>query len=164
MSATIYLGLGSNLGDRSSLLKHACQELQHLPLKDFQESSIYESEPYQGMEQPLYYNQVVRGMTSLTPRQLLETCLEIEKRLGRKREYRWESRLIDIDILYYDDLVLDSEELIIPHHDLVNRGFFLLPLFELAPDWTDPRAQQTVDRLLQHWKARASEPMPVCIH
>ncbi len=163
MMAQVYLGLGSNLGDRFTLLQHACQALQNLPLNNFRTSSIYESEPYQGIDQPPYYNQVVTGETSLSPQQLLKACLKIEKQLGRTRQHHWESRLIDIDILYYDDLVLDSKELVIPHTDLANRGFFLVPLFELAPDWKDPKRQQTVDRLLQHWKIHSNEPIPTCI-
>ncbi len=159
----IFLGLGSNLGDRTSLLKEACQDLQNLPLGLFQASSIYESAPHQGAQQPLYYNQVVSGWTFLAPDDLLRTCHAIEKKLGRVRKKRWESRLIDIDILYYGDLILDSEKLNIPHRDLANRGFVLLPMAELDLEHIDPRACETVGVLLQRWKTHTSEPMPACL-
>lgn len=161
--ARVYLGLGSNLGDRTDQLRTARQELQNLPLDDFHESSLYESVPYKGAEQPHYYNQVVSGRTSLSPGQLLAACHLIEKKLGRIRKKRWESRLIDIDILYYEELILESEELIIPHADLANRGFVLLPLAELAPQRIDPRSQKTIATLLRHWKTQTTEPVPVRI-
>jgi len=161
--AKVYLALGSNLGDRAELLKTARQDLKNLPLDDFETSSIYESAPYQGAQQPPYYNQVVCGRTSLSPEQLLEACQRIEKKMGRIRKKRWESRLIDIDILYYEDLILASESLILPHTDLVNRGFVLLPLAELAPSRVDPRFQESIDTLLKRWENQTEEPIPVCM-
>lgn len=160
-AVTIFLGLGSNLGDRSALLKNARQELNNLPINEFVASPIYESEPYQGMDQPSYYNQVVGGVTSLSPTKLLESCLSIEKRLGRVRGERWGSRLVDIDILYYQDLILDTESLIIPHMECSNRGPVLLPLNDLAPDWEDPRFCKPIKVLLEAWRNKTTEPIPV---
>ena len=166
--AEIYLGLGSNLGNRAFLLKEACHALQALPLENFQTSSVYESVPYQGAEQPLYYNQVVKGRTSLDPEELLASCQGIEAKLGRVRtersmQNRWQPRFIDIDILYYEDLILQSDLLTIPHTDLTNRGFVLMPLVELAPHWIDPLKQETVSELFRIWKAHSTEPLPVQI-
>ena len=163
-SARVYLGLGANLGNRLHQLSTARRELQNLPLDDFRASSLYESVPYQGADQPLYYNQAISGRTALSPKQLLAACHAIEKKLGRIRKKRWESRLIDIDILYFDDLILESKALIIPHVDLANRGFVLLPLAELAPQWIDPRSQDTIETLLYRWKTHTTEPMPVRIN
>lgn len=162
-SGRAFLGLGSNLGDRLALLQAAGHALQQLPLENFQQSSIYESAPYQGAEQPSYYNQVVCGTTLLAPQELLAACHKIEADLGRVRQKRWESRLIDIDILYYDDLVFESEHLTIPHNDLVNRGFVLLPLAELAPHHIDPRLQEDLTTLLQRWQTHTMEPIPTRI-
>lgn len=159
----VFLGLGSNLGDRGALLQSACKSLQQLPLADFQTSSLYESVPYQGAEQPLYYNQVARGKTHLSPQELLQACHAIEARLGRIRKKRWESRPIDIDILFYADLLLESEGLTIPHIDLANRGFVLLPLAEIAPHHMDPRSKTSMAALLQHWQAHTQEPEPVLV-
>ena len=166
--AEVYLGLGSNLGDRVALLKGARQALQALPLANFQTSSIYESVPYKGAEQPLYYNQVVKGSTSLDPDQLLVSCQTIEEKLGRIRTVRsmrksWEPRLIDIDILYYEDLILKTNALTIPHADLTNRGFVLMPLVELSPHWSDPGTRQSMMDLFRIWQAQTTEPLPVRI-
>ncbi|MBF0276698.1 MAG: 2-amino-4-hydroxy-6-hydroxymethyldihydropteridine diphosphokinase [SAR324 cluster bacterium] len=157
----VFLGLGSNIGDRVNLLKAARQSLENLPLAHFRASAIYESEPYQGARQPPYLNQVVGGWTQLSPSKLLNACHIIEKNLGRIRKKRWESRLIDIDILFYENLVLNTEQLSIPHLDLVNRGFVLLPLAEMIPKQIDPRTNQSIETLLDHWKYHSSEPTPV---
>ena len=162
-AAEVFLGLGSNLGNRAGLLNSACQALQQLPLSDFQTSSIYESVPYQGADQPLYYNQVARGKTPLSPQELLEACHAIEAKLGRVRQKRWESRPIDIDILYYADLILEFESLTLPHIDLANRGFVLLPLAEIAPHHIDPRWQTPITTLLQRWQTHTQEPHPVLV-
>ncbi len=94
----VFFGLGSNLGDRACYLQQAREALTDLPLQEFQASSVYESLPLANMDQPLYLNQVVCGQTTLGPETLLETCLQIEKRLGRIRWEHWGSRIIDIDL------------------------------------------------------------------
>ena len=166
--AEVYLGLGSNLGNRAAMLKSARQALQALPMADFMTSSVYESVPYKGAKQPLYYNQVVKGRTFFDPEELLARCHGIEAKLGRIRtewsmRKRWQSRFIDIDILYYEDLILQTDTLTIPHADMTNRGFVLMPLVELAPYWIDPRYQESMSVLFEIWKARTTEPLPVRI-
>ena len=156
----IYLGLGSNLEDRVKMLEAACEQLRLMPLDDFQASPIYESQPYQGMEQPHYYNQVIHGKTSLTPNELLTNCLRIEKNLGRMRRHRWEPRVIDIDILYYGNLIIETDELTIPHMDLTNRSFVLLPLIDIAPNWLDVRTGKTISTLFEQWCQTHNEPLP----
>ena len=166
--AEVYLGLGSNLGNRAAMLKSARQALQALPMPDFKTSSVYESVPYEGAKQPLYYNQVVKGRTSFDPEDLLARCHRIEAKLGRIRtvwsaQKRWQPRFIDIDILYYEDLILQTDTLTIPHAEMTNRGFVLMPLAELAPHWIDPRNQESMSELFELWKARSTEPLPVRI-
>jgi 2-amino-4-hydroxy-6-hydroxymethyldihydropteridine diphosphokinase len=156
----VYLGLGSNLGDRANYLRQAREALQRLPLQEFQESSIYESTPLANMQQPLYYNQVVAGTTRLAPEQLLAACLRIEKQLGRVRWEHWGPRIIDIDLLSYGARHMNSQRLTIPHPELQNRSFVLLPLLELNPEWTHALSQQTVSELWQVWQARFVEELP----
>ena len=103
----VFFGLGSNLGDRARYLQQAREALADLPLQEFQASSVYESLPLANMDQPLYLNQVVCGQTTLGPETLLETCLQIEKRLGRIRWEHWGSRIIDIDLLSYGKRIVD---------------------------------------------------------
>lgn len=154
---TIFLGLGSNLGNREEFLSQARQSLKDMPLKEFKSSSIYESHPYQGMQQPLYYNQVVMGKTGLSPQTLMLRCLQIEKHLGRVRRQHWSSRVIDIDILFYGNVVLSSEQLIIPHKDFMNRSFVLMPLLELSPNWIDPLSGKTISMLFDEWSCSHDE-------
>lgn len=163
MNTIVYLGLGSNLGDRLALLRYARQDLEKLVLNDLKASPIYESAPYLGAQQPVYYNQVVKGHTTMSPVELLDACHTIEYRLGRVRNKRWESRLIDIDILFYGDLIMESGKLCIPHPEFQNRGPVLIPLYDLSPDWTDPKTNKPIQELLELWKQRTSEPYPIAI-
>lgn len=144
----VYLGLGSNLGDRVGLIRAAGVRLQALPLEKFCQSSLYETLPYQSKDQPIYCNQVVGGETDLGPEVLLQTILQIESDLGRTRREKWESRLIDIDLLYYGEEQWDLPHLKIPHSDVHNREFMLRPLAEIAPYFVDPRFQKTISELL----------------
>ena len=101
MSKTIlvHLSLGSNLGNRIFFLNHACKELEMMSLQNFNFSNIFESKPLLNMKQPNYYNIVVRGLTELTPIELLKKCQQIEDKLGRERLEKWGARNIDLDIL-----------------------------------------------------------------
>ncbi|MGQ9476075.1 MAG: 2-amino-4-hydroxy-6-hydroxymethyldihydropteridine diphosphokinase [Actinomycetota bacterium] len=130
----VYLGLGSNLGDRRENLLSALRKLDSIPgVKVLRVSSIYESEPWGLADQPDFLNLVALVATSLTPPEMLEACLEVERALGRVRGVRWGPRVIDVDILLYDDIVWECEDLVIPHPRMGERDFVLVPLRELDP-------------------------------
>jgi 2-amino-4-hydroxy-6-hydroxymethyldihydropteridine diphosphokinase len=134
--ADVYGALGSNLGDRAGNLARARAALAAGPLKPFAASSVYETEPWGPVAQGPYLNQVVRGETGLAPRALLAALAGIEIDLGRdrKREVRFGPRVIDLDILTYDDIRLSEPDLEIPHPRLLERAFVLVPLAEIAPE------------------------------
>lgn len=133
-----FLGLGSNLGDRAHYLEEAVTALCSPVLKIEATSRIYETEPWGLLDQPLYWNLVIKIETSLEPLELLHVCQEIERQLGRERKQHWGPRTIDIDLLVYDNIVSDSEELILPHPYLEERAFVLVPLREIAPELVLP--------------------------
>lgn len=135
--ARAYLGLGSNLGDRRSLLAAAIEALDWGDVRVVQRSSIYETEPVGGpADQPWFLNMVIGVDTSLSPHQLWERCAGVEIALGRAhgREERWGPRTIDVDVLLHGTSSVNDEELVIPHPRMHERAFVLLPLAEIAPD------------------------------
>ena len=147
--ATVYLGLGSNLGDRLAGMRAAVAVLDNHPRidVDFDSgiASLYETSPVGGPPaQPAYLNSAVRVSTVLDPIPLLEAVLAIEDSLGRVRKEHWGERLIDIDLLFYDDLVLNDERLTLPHPRLHQRRFVLEPLHEIAPNLIHPVLQVTI--------------------
>ncbi len=140
MTLPVYLGLGSNLGDRLHHLQSAVYHLQHHPVRLRAWSSAYRSEPYGLQAQPWFVNAVICVETPLDPYHLLHLCKRIERQLGRNLNDRWGPRVIDIDILLYGRLVLDDPVLTIPHPGLPNRRFVLDPLLEIEPRLIDPRS------------------------
>jgi GTP cyclohydrolase-4 len=143
----IYLALGSNLGDRMGNLASAVERLsQKVNIKKV--SSVYETEPVYYKEQPLYLNAVLSALTELDPFELLRFAKSIESDLGRQPSFRNAPRLIDIDILFYSDRVVKTEELTIPHHRIAERAFVLVPLAEIAPRLVHPLLQKRVSELL----------------
>lgn len=147
-SAVIYLSLGTNLGDRRENLRlaHAALPL-HIQVVKF--SSIYETEPWGYPDQPSFLNQVVQAQTNLAPPALLVTLKDIERTLGRRPTFRYGPRLIDLDILLYDSLVLDTPMLTIPHQRLAERAFVLVPMVEIAPDVIHPVLGMSMRQLLR---------------
>ena len=133
-----FLGLGSNLGDRAYYLRAAISALAGPMITIRVISRIYETEPWGVMDQPLYWNQVLEIETTLEPLQLLHYCQGIELQLGRERKVHWGSRTIDIDLLFYDNIVSETEELRLPHPLLEEREFVLAPLREIAPNLVLP--------------------------
>lgn len=129
----VFLGLGSNLGDRAYYLREGISALEGPTIKVVATSGIYETEPWGVIDQPLYWNQVIEIETTLEPLDLLHVCQEIEQRLGRERKVHWGPRTIDIDLLIYDNRVSDIEELRLPHPYLEERAFVIAPLREIAP-------------------------------
>lgn len=141
----VFLGLGSNLGDRAHYLRTAIAALVSPLIKLAATSRIYETEPWGLMDQPLYWNQVIEVETSLKPLELLHVCQEIENRLGRERKVHWGPRTIDIDLLIYDNIVDNSEELKLPHPYLEERAFVLAPLREIAPELVLPSGRSITE-------------------
>jgi 2-amino-4-hydroxy-6-hydroxymethyldihydropteridine diphosphokinase len=140
---TVYLALGSNLGDRLANLKQAVSALS--PQMDVQAKSyVYETLPWGYEDQPKFLNQVIKAKTYLEPERLIKHIKRLEVTLGRKDSFQNGPRLIDIDILFYDDLILNTGSLVIPHPRLQERGFVLLPLMDIAPDLVHPVNQKSV--------------------
>ena len=146
----VYLGLGSNIGDKVANCLLALQEISISDYNHIQAvSSFYKTEPIGYQEQDWFINCVVKVSTALPPRTLHSFLQEIEKHMGRQRTLRMGPRIIDLDILFYGNEVVDEVDLIIPHPHLHERRFVLVPLAELAPDLLHPLLQTTVKDLLK---------------
>jgi 2-amino-4-hydroxy-6-hydroxymethyldihydropteridine diphosphokinase len=144
----VYLGLGSNLGDREANLQSALQELNSPDLRLLRTSRIYETEPVGFLDQPLFLNLAAEFETSLSPRDLLQRTQDAERILGRIRTIKNGPRTLDIDILLFGDAVHEQEGLTIPHPRYRERRFTLEPLAELNPELRDPHNGQTMATLL----------------
>ncbi len=145
---TVYLALGSNLGDRRNNLIDAINQLRQKVRID-RLSSVYETEPAYVTDQPPFLNMVVRGTTTLSPQELLQFLKSIERRMGRFSDVRYGPRPIDIDILLYGDVQIREPDLCIPHPRMLERAFVLIPLAEIAPDLKIPGQTATVAELAQ---------------
>lgn len=153
---TVYLALGSNLGDRLANLKQAISSLTpQMEVKA--KSQVYETPPWGYEEQPRFLNQVVKAITYLDPEPLLKHLKRLEVALGRKKSFVNGPRLIDMDILFFDDIVMEEPSLVIPHPRLHERAFVLFPLMDIAPDLVHPVLKQTVRELAAQVNAEGIE-------
>ena len=146
----VYLGLGSNLGDKVANCLRALTEVSashHNHIKAV--SSLYKTEPIGYRDQDWFINCVAEVSTLLSPRALLQILQEIERRMGKRQLFKWGPRVIDLDILLYGAEVVQEADVIIPHPYLHKRGFVLFPLAELAPDLLHPVLKKTVKELLK---------------
>lgn len=163
----IYLSLGSNLGNRSKNLSTAIQMLEEVGFNVKKVSSLYETAPWpvrdkslnglKGVtEQPDFLNLVLKGETKLSPEELLKEIKLVEKTMGRETSEKWGPRIIDIDILFYKKEIFDTPSLTIPHPQLHNRAFVLVPLKEIAPKLIHPLLKKTVQQMLDNLSDNSS--------
>ena len=143
-----YLLLGANLGDRVQTLRRAANLIAGRVGAVVHQSGLYETAPWGVTDQPAYLNQVLAVQTTLTPEAVLAQTQAIEEELGRVRLEKWGARIIDIDILYYDDRILQTDTLTIPHPYLHQRRFTLVPLAEIAPNFVHPIFRKTTTQFL----------------
>ena len=145
---TIYLGLGSNLGDRRAMLEEALRRIAAAGIAIIKRSTIIETEPAYVLDQPRFLNMAIEAETTLMPRALLRKLQRIEREMGRVKTIDKGPRLIDIDILFYGDLIVRTKELTIPHPLLHERRFALEPLHEIAPGLLHSALRRSVSELL----------------
>jgi len=148
-----YLGLGSNLGDKRNYINKAKEMISSLDnVNLLRSSSVIQTEPYGKTDQPEFLNCVVEVETELEPTQLLLKCLDIEDQLGRTRIEKWGPRTIDIDMLFYEELIINSELLTLPHPEIHKREFVLRSLDELCPDFVHPILKKNINNIFMEFK------------
>ncbi|HKM90925.1 MAG TPA: 2-amino-4-hydroxy-6-hydroxymethyldihydropteridine diphosphokinase [Candidatus Acidoferrales bacterium] len=155
MKKTVYLGLGSNLGDRAANLAQAIAGLAASRVQMLRRSSLYATEPVGAGPQHWFLNCVVEASTDLMPRQLLRATQQVERNLGRRRGLRNAPRTVDIDILFYAAVVVSLPDLEIPHPRIAERRFVLVPLREIAPGLRHPTLRRTIAELLAETRDRS---------
>ncbi|HEX8676549.1 MAG TPA: 2-amino-4-hydroxy-6-hydroxymethyldihydropteridine diphosphokinase [Segetibacter sp.] len=144
-----YLLTGGNIGDRLVSLQQACMKIEKQAGIVLKKSAVYETAAWGITDQNLFLNQVLLVSTSLPPEELLHTLLHIEQELGRKRIVKMGPRVIDIDILFYNNEIISTPVLTVPHPQIANRRFVLTPLNEIAPGFVHPGLQKTIAELLE---------------
>ena len=140
--------LGSNLGNKEFNIERAKELISESAGKIIKVSSVYETHAWGKQDQPVFYNLAIVIETYLSPNQLLKEILEIEKKMGRIRKEKWGPRIIDIDILFFDESIINLPELKIPHPHLHQRKFALIPLAEIEPGWLHPQLEKDIDTLI----------------
>ncbi|MDO6354009.1 2-amino-4-hydroxy-6-hydroxymethyldihydropteridine diphosphokinase [Caloramator sp. CAR-1] len=147
-----YIAFGTNVGNREENINVALKMMEDRGLKIIKTSKIYVTEPYGYKDQPEFLNGAVVVETSLSCRELLNVLLNIEKDMGRVRHFKWGPRNIDLDIIFYNDEVIDEPDLKVPHPDMQNRDFVLKPLCDLNPNFVHPVFKKAVKTLLEELK------------
>lgn len=146
----VFLGLGSNKGNRENYLRDAIKSLKNdSKVKLIKTSSIYETKPYGDIPQANYLNGVVLIETDYTPNEIYSVIKKIEKEVGRTESVRWGEREIDIDIILIDSLILENEQIIIPHKEYDKRDFVLVPLHEIDNELIDPKSKKKIENLIK---------------
>jgi len=145
----VFISLGTNLGDRIQNLKKAVQSIEASLGEIIRQSSLYETKPWGKSDQPDFLNQVVLVLTDKIPQTCLNTLSSIERQLGRTREEKWGARIIDLDLLYVNDQIINTETLILPHPGIPQRRFVLVPMTEIAPDFIHPLLLKNQKQLLE---------------
>ncbi|MCK4233813.1 2-amino-4-hydroxy-6-hydroxymethyldihydropteridine diphosphokinase [candidate division WOR-3 bacterium] len=147
---TVYIAIGSNRGSKRENLHKSLEYLMKIEKTDvISISPFYDTEPYGYKEQPQFLNGVAKIKTTLLPLMLLKELKRIEKKMGRENGERWRQRIIDLDILFYNCIIFNNKDLVIPHPDLHNRSFVLKPMNDLNPDFKHPVFKKTVRQLLE---------------
>ncbi len=146
--AIAYIGIGSNLGNREENCLRAIELLEKRGIVVKKRSSMYETEPWGVKEQPRFINMAIEVETDIGPGELLRILKDVEKEIGREETFRWGPRVVDLDILLYEDLILKEPDLEIPHPLMHERDFVLRPLCEIAPDKEHPQMRSTIKELL----------------
>ena len=150
MTHTAYIGIGSNLGIPGKNCTEAIEKISaDHDIKIISKSSFYKTAPIGDIEQDWFINSVIRINTKLNPKELLLALLNIESEMGRIRKEKWGPRLIDLDLLFYDKLILNQEGITLPHPEIQKRNFVLVPLNEISENLTHPILKKTVKTLLQ---------------
>ncbi len=144
----VYLSLGSNVGEREKNIINALRLLKLKGIELTRLSSLYETEPVGMEDQPLFYNMVMQGTSPYGPEKLLKVIKEIELEIGRVWTQKWGPRAIDIDILFFNDQIINRDELIIPHPELHKRDFVLIPMAEIEPEFVHPILKKTIEEIL----------------
>jgi 2-amino-4-hydroxy-6-hydroxymethyldihydropteridine diphosphokinase len=155
----VYLGLGSNIGERQRNLQRALEQLEAPDLRILRASPIYETEPVEYTKQPWFLNQVAEAETELFPLQLLGRVGRVERALGRVRGVPKGPRVIDIDILFFGRAIVHTSRLEIPHPGIADRRFVLMPLADLAPDLRHPATRKSVREMLDAAPAHKVRPI-----
>lgn len=145
--ATAYVGLGSNLGDKDANLKLALQLMAKANIRIVKVSKFYVTEPYGVTDQPQFLNAAAKIEWDDGPEELLHTLLGIETDMGRQRMRHWGERNIDLDLLFFENQIIRTEDLVVPHPDMLNRDFVLRPMAEIAPSFQHPVLHKTMEAI-----------------
>ncbi len=148
--AKAYIGIGSNLGNRHANCTEAVELLRKNTIDVTRQSAMHETKPWGVVKQPAFINMAVEIETDLTPLRLLSILKKIETAMGREDTFRWGPRIIDLDILLYDDLLVNEPGLVIPHPFMHERDFVLKPLSEIAPEKVHPLLKKTILQLMEN--------------
>ena len=159
MNNVAYIGIGSNVGVQINKIDFAVELINESPYCEVTAvSSIYESLPYGQIEQEDFFNAVIEIKTYFEPKDLFHFLKSIEKRVGRKLAEKWGPREIDLDILFYNDLIYSDEDIKIPHKDMLNRDFVVVPLIEIAPDLIHPELHKKISEI-SIFQTKVDEPL-----